>query len=198
MISVAVIYIAIQVVAEGILGPALPGSRVPLADAMARVHPALRGLMLAGAALSMLGWIGSDVLGTPRVLFAFARDGLLPRVLGRIHPGTHTPHVAILAYAGLAIAFALSGTFTELAILSELAIAPLYIAGCTAAWRLARAGTALAGPPLGFRWLGAAAAVGIASMLALIALASRTELAALGAVIVVCTLAYLLQTRRKP
>ena len=197
MISVAVIYIAIQLVAEGILGPALPGSSVPLADAMARLHPTLRVLMLAGAALSMLGWIGSDVLGTPRVLFAFARDGLLPRVLGRVHPSTHTPYVAILSYAGLAIALALSGTFAELAVLSELAIAPLYVAGCIAAWKLARRGTALAGPPLGFRWLGLAATIGTASMLVLIALASKAELLALGAVLVSCSLVYLLQTRRQ-
>jgi amino acid transporter len=190
MVSVAVLYVAIQLVAEGILGPSLSRSSVPLADAMTRLHPALRVLMLAGGALSMLGWIGSDVLGTPRVLFAFARDGLLPRVLGRVHARTHTPHVAILSYAGLAMAFGLTGTFAELAILSTLAIAPLYIAGCAAAWRLARRGTALAGPPLAFRWLGVTAAGGIASMVVLIALASRAEILGLGAVILGSVLIY--------
>jgi len=35
----------------------------------------LRLVMLGSAAPSMFGWISSDILGTPRQLFAFARDG---------------------------------------------------------------------------------------------------------------------------
>ena len=42
MVAVTLLYIAIQIVAQGILGPALAQSTVPLADAMARVSPALR------------------------------------------------------------------------------------------------------------------------------------------------------------
>ena len=66
LVSVTLLYIAIQVIAQGILGHDLAHSTVPLADAMARINPSLRWLLLAGAALSMFGWIGSDVLGTPR------------------------------------------------------------------------------------------------------------------------------------
>jgi amino acid transporter len=55
LIPVAFLYIAIQVVAQGMLGPALALSRTPLADAMAAIHPALRWLILAGAAVSMFG-----------------------------------------------------------------------------------------------------------------------------------------------
>jgi amino acid transporter len=193
--SVLALYITIQVIAQGILGPALAHSTVPLADAMARISPTLRLLMLAGAGLSMFGWIGSDVLGTARVLFAFARDGLLPRALGRLHPRSHAPHIAIWCYAALTIGLALTGTFAELAVLSTLASAALYMGGCAAAWQLARRGVAVAGAPLNFRWLGAAAVIGIGSMLALIALASRTEI--LGLLVVAGGSAgiYLLQTR---
>jgi amino acid transporter len=176
MLSVTLLYISIQVIVQGILGPALAHSMVPLADGMARVHPALRLLMLAGAGLSMFGWLGSDLLGSPRMLFAFARDGSLPAVLGRVHPRTHTPYVAILIYAALSIGLALSGTFAELAVLSTLATAALYSLGCAAAWRLARRGVALAGAPLNFPWLRAAMATGIGGMVLLIALASRTEI----------------------
>ena len=42
-------------------------------------------LLLAGAAMSMFGWIASDILGAPRILFAFARDNMLPAVFGRVH-----------------------------------------------------------------------------------------------------------------
>ncbi len=195
MLSVTLLYVAIQVVAQGILGPSLASSTVPLADAMARISPALRLLMLAGAALSMFGWIGSDLLGSPRMFFAFARAGLLPRPLAQVHPRSHVPHVAILCYAALAIGLALSGTFAELAVLSTLASAGLYIAGCAAAWRLARRRVALAGAPLAFRWLGSAAAIGIVGMFILIALASRAELTGLVAVVVGSAAVYLLLAR---
>jgi amino acid transporter len=149
--------------------------------------------MLAGTAFAMLGMIASDMLGTPRVLFAFARDGLLPQVLGRVHPQTHTPYVAILSYAALAIILALTGSFAELAVLATLASAGLYVIACIATWLLARRGVALAGVPLNFRWLGATAVVGAGSMLLVIALASRIEIMGLAALIGVSTLVYLLQ-----
>ncbi len=193
--SVTVLYVAIQIIAQGILGPSLAHSTSPLADAMAQISPSLRLLMLAGAALSMFGWIGSDMLGTPRMVFALARDGLLPRVLGRVHGRTHVPHVAILFYAALTIGLALSGTFAELAVLSTLAVAVVYIAGCAAAWTLARRGVARAGEPLRFRGLRAAMVTGIASMLVLIALASRAEILGLIAAVGASVALYVLQTQ---
>ncbi len=191
MLIVTVLYIAIQVVAQGILGPALALSTVPLADAMGRISPALRLLMLAGAAISMFGLMSIELLGGPRILFAFARDGLLPKALGRVHARSHAPHVAIVCHAAIAVALALTGTFAELAVLSTLAVAPLYIGGSVAAWYLRRRGVAEAGPPLNFRWLGAAMAVAAVSMLVLIALASRAEITGLVVVITASVLAYL-------
>jgi APA family basic amino acid/polyamine antiporter len=195
LVSVTLLYVAIQITAQGILGASLSHSTLPLADAMARISPALRALMLAGAALSMFGFISSDILGSPRILFAFARDGLLPRVLGRVHPRSHAPHIAILCYAALAMGLALTGTFAELAVLSTLATAALYIAGCAGAWRLARNGVAQAGTPLNFRWLGTAMVAGITSMLVLIALASRAEIIGLFAVVGVSAIVYRVQAR---
>jgi APA family basic amino acid/polyamine antiporter len=195
MLVVTLLYISVQIVAQGVLGASLAQSTVPLADAMARINPTLSALMLAGAALSMFGWIGSDLLGTPRILFAFARDGLLPRILGRLHPRSHVPHVAILCYASLASGFALTGTFAELAVLSTLGAAALYIAGCAAAWRLAHLGVARAGEPLNFRWLRAAALTGIAGMLVLIALASWAEIIGLAAILAASAALFLLLRR---
>ena len=143
----------------------------------------------------MFGNIASDILGTPRVGFAFARDGLLPRALGRVHPITHTPHVAILSYAALAIVLALTGAFAELAVLATLAAAGLYIAACVAAWLLVRRGVALAGVPLNFRWLGPAMGLGVGTMLALIALGSPAEITALLALVAGSAAVYLLQSR---
>jgi len=185
----------IQSVAQGILGAGLGSSTVPLADAMATISPSLRVLMLAGAAFSMFGWVCSDMLCSPRILFALGRDGLLPQALGRLHGRRHTPYAAILCYAAVALALALSGTFSELAVLSALAVAPLYMAGCAAAWHLSRREVALDGAPLRFRWLGAAAGVGIVSMGLLIALGSAKEIAGLAALLAGSALIYGLQTR---
>ena len=194
MTFVSVLYVAIQLVAQGVAGPSLGHSAAPLADVMARVHPALRAVMLGGAALSMAGWLASDILSTPRVLFAFSRDRMLPRVFGRVHPTNHTPYVAIVVYAALAILLALTGTFAELAVLAALASAGLYIGVCLAAWQLARGGIALAGAPLDFRGLPAAVVVGVGSMVALIALASPIEIAGFFVVVIVSAAIYLVQT----
>jgi amino acid transporter len=195
MLSTTMLYVAIQVIAQGILGSSLATSKAPLADAMAQLHPALRAVMLAGTTLSMFGWLSSDILGSPRQLFAFARDGLMPRILGKLNPRSHSPYVAILCYSVIAIVLALTGTFAELVVLSTLAIAALYIAGCAASWTLARRGVARAGTPLNFRFLGAATVIGISSMLALIALGSRQEIVGLTTLIGLSILLYLIQTR---
>jgi amino acid transporter len=192
MLVVTLLYVAIQLIAQGILGPALATSKVPLADAMARISPVLRLLMLAGAALSMFGLMSIELLGGPRILFAFARDGLLPAALGRVHARSHAPHVAIICQAAIAMALALTGSFAELAVLSTLAVAPLYMGGSIAAWLLARRGVAEAGTPLNFRWLGATMVVAAASMLALIALGSRVEIIGLLVVMAASVAWYLL------
>jgi amino acid transporter len=194
MVSTTLLYVAIQTVAQGLLGPDLSRSTVPLAEAMARLSPVLKLIMVAGAALSMFGYLGSDILGSPRLLFAIARDGLLPDWLGRLHPRTRAPHAAILCYSTLASVLALTGTFAELAVLSALATAAFYIIGCAAAWQLTRRGVALAGEPLSFRWLGAATFIGITSMVLVIAMASRAEILGLLVLLGLCAGTYLLRT----
>lgn len=196
--AITVLFIAIQVVAQGILGPALAQSSAPLADAMARISPGLRLMMLGAAAFSMFAWIGSDVLSSPRLLFAFGRDGKLPRALGKLHPRTHAPYVAILCYAAVSIGLALSGTFAELAVLSTLGAAVLYIGGCAAAWKLARQGGNHARPAQNFRLLGVAMTIGIGSMVIVIALASRQEILGLCGLLAMSTIAYFVQTRGRP
>lgn len=180
---VVLLYVAIQIVAQGLLGPALAGAATPLADGMARVSPRLGLVLIAGATFSRLVWIASDFLGAPRVLFVFARERLLPAALGRVHPRTRTPHVAIATHAALVAMLAISGTFEKLAILSTLATAGLYFLACGAAWLLARRGVALFGTPLGLRALPLAAMTGMASMVALVLFAQWAEIAGLIAVI---------------
>jgi len=198
MLAIIALYVAIQVVAQGLLGASLGQSSAPLADAMGRISPLLRALMLGGAAFSMFGMLTSDLLGSPRQLFAFGRDGLLPRIFGRLHPASHAPHVAILTYAAIAAALALTGSFAELAVLAALTAAPVYAGGSAAAWLLARRGVALAGTPLEFPFLGAAASLAIGSMAVVIALGAREEILGLAALCALSVLVYLVQAHAIP
>lgn len=63
----------------------------------------------------------------PRYLYALARDGYGPRVLANVHPRFHTPAAAIVTLSTVAFAFALSGTFVQLAMLSIIARLTTYI-----------------------------------------------------------------------
>lgn len=139
MVGITALYIALQVATQGILGPALPSSPTPLADAAeAAFGGSARSLLLAGAAISMFGYLGGMTLAVPRIVYALARDGYLPRALAAVHPVRHTPRAAILAQSALTLALALSGTFERLAILANASALALYFGCAVAAWQLRR------------------------------------------------------------
>jgi amino acid transporter len=92
-------------------------AEAPLAAAAGRFLGAGgRLLVLAGGAVSMFGYLCGDMLSSPRSLYAFGRDGFLPRALARVHPSFHTPHVAIVVHAVLAALLATSSSFRYLAL----------------------------------------------------------------------------------
>jgi amino acid transporter len=139
MAGVTALYLALQFVAQGVLGPALAASPAPLAAVAERALGAPgRGLLLAGAAVSMFGYVGGMTLAVPRALFAFARDGFLPRALAAVHPRHRTPHAAIWAQTLVVWLLAASGTFERLAVLANVSTLLLYAACCVAAWALRR------------------------------------------------------------
>ncbi len=193
---VLILYLAIQFTAAHFLGPALAHSAAPLADAAGRISAAARIVMLAGAGVSMLFWLATDTLGASRMLFAMARDGRMPAFLGHVHPGTSVPARAVLIYVATAIALALSGTFLTLIVASALNSAAIYILACAAALRLHRRRTALAGPVRQIRAIPLVAVAGIASMIAVILAAQRTEIAGLLATIALAWLVHAFLARR--
>lgn len=192
--AVAVLYATLQLVAQGILGPALAHSNVPLADALGTVHPALKFVMLAGAAVSMFGWMTADLMTSPRILFALGRDGSLPGILGRLNR-RHTPFVAIACYGLVEIALALSGKFADLAEPAALILGALYIAACVAAWELDRRDVrdTGGGTPLRFRGLTLAALIGSVSMLVVIIVAPNSQILGLLALTGAAALLYLVK-----
>jgi APA family basic amino acid/polyamine antiporter len=138
MVAITLLYIALQIVAQGILGPGLAQATVsPLADAAGvSLGGWARSLLLVGAAISMFGYLGGMTLSMPRMVFALARDGFLPRALAAVHARYHSPHAAIVLQSALALALALSGTFENLAILANVSALGLYLGCALAAWRL--------------------------------------------------------------
>jgi APA family basic amino acid/polyamine antiporter len=151
---VAVLYVLIQVVAQGTL-PGLARSKTPLASAAREILGAPGGWLLTAAALlSTLGSISAVVLVGPRILFAFARHGQLPAALARIHPRYRSPYWAVVVFALLAWVVALIGSFAELAALSAAARLVFSASTCLAVPVLRRrqrhlqAGFVLPGGPL--------------------------------------------------
>jgi amino acid transporter len=143
------LYAGLQFVAQGVLGPSLATAKAaPLAEAAgAALGGWGRQLLLVGAVVSMLGHAGGMILATPRVLFAFARDGFLPAALGRVHPVHRTPVRAILLQCALVLVLAITSTFERLAVLANLATLVLYAACCLAAWALRRRDVRAGGVP---------------------------------------------------
>jgi len=115
-----VLYIGLQSVAQGVLGPELANNtEAPLVAVATEVFGDWGGKMLiAGAVISIYGALSGDMLGGPRVIFASSLDKNLPKFLGKVHPKYKTPYVAIIFFAVVIGVFALSGTFKYLAIVA--------------------------------------------------------------------------------
>lgn len=148
MLAITAIYLVIQIVAQGILGPALIGQKTPLAEAAAvAMGPAGRTLILVGMAVSMFGYVSGMTLAVPRALYAFARDGFIPSPIAAIHPRFHTPHVAILIQTIVVIALATTGTFESLAVIANGSILLVYAACALAVIQLRRKNVQESGTP---------------------------------------------------
>jgi APA family basic amino acid/polyamine antiporter len=179
------VYLAIQAVAQGLLGPSIAAYwAAPLAEAAARVlGPSGRLLVLGGATVSMFGYVSGDMLGTPRALFAFGRDGVLPAVLARVHPRFLTPHVAILTHASVVAVLATSSSFTQLVVLGNVAGLSLYLVSVAASYELQRRDVRMGGVPFEVPGGPVVPVLAGAVILWLLSQATRRELAVQAAVV---------------
>lgn len=194
MVAITMLYVLLHLVAQGVLGAALATSATPLADAAGVVlGPWGATLLAAGVVVSTFGYVGGMTLAMPRALYAFGRDGILPRAMASVHPRFHTPHVAILVQTAMVIALALTGVFEKLAIVSNIAALALYLACAAAAWELRRRDVRQGGG-LPFRVPGAAIVPVLAILVIIGILASTTpgEWAWLVGTLVVASVLYVL------
>ena len=129
---IAPLYLLVQVVCIGTL-PELAGSTRPLADAAGRFAGAFgAAVIVVGALVSIAGTLNGLLLAAPRILFAMAERGQLPRALAATHARFHTPHVAIAVSAACMLALTLSGSFLSAVAISTLTRLLAYAATCAA------------------------------------------------------------------
>ncbi|HEV7551508.1 MAG TPA: amino acid permease [Candidatus Angelobacter sp.] len=122
---VAVLYIGVNGAVQYVM-PAADIARSPVpASAATQIAIGRVGALLvsAGMALSMFVTLNGTIMSGGRIPFAVARDGYFFKALADVHPRFHTPALALIVQAVMAIALQLGGgsfrDFLELAIFSE-------------------------------------------------------------------------------
>ncbi len=127
IIAIGLLYFLITLVYVSVL-PGGGGTGQTLVDVgRALAGPAGALAITLAAIFSIGGNLASSTLTVPRLTFAMAEERLLPRWFGHIHEKFSTPDNSILLLGGLALVFALTGSFVFLAVASTLARLLTYI-----------------------------------------------------------------------
>ncbi len=122
ILTVLIIYILIQTITQGILGENLANFKeAPLAEtAKIILGPIGFTILFIGASVSMFGNLTGEILNNPRMLFALARDKVIPvKKLSLIHPNFKTPYTSILLYAAIGFLIAVFGVFKQLIVFAS-------------------------------------------------------------------------------
>lgn len=120
-----VIYIAVCAVLTGMTHYSLLGTAKPVATALEEVLKAdpgasvgwLKTAVEIGAIAGLSSVILVMLMAQPRIFYSMSRDGLLPRLFGKVHPKFHTPYVGTIIVGVLACLLA---GFMPLSVLGEL------------------------------------------------------------------------------
>ncbi len=115
---VSILYLAVNFVYLWVLPleaiQTVPEDRVATAAASAIFGPAAVQIMAAAIMVSTFGCMNGLILAGARVYYAMALDGLFFRRAAEVHPGRHTPVVALAIQCLWASLLTLSGTYSEL------------------------------------------------------------------------------------
>lgn len=99
-----VIYVIVGAVATGLVPYTELASSDPLARALTLAGLSTASIIVsAGAVVSMAAVLLVFQYGQPRIFYAMARDGLLPKFAAKLHPKTRIPHITTLL-TGLIVA----------------------------------------------------------------------------------------------
>jgi amino acid transporter len=146
--AVVVAYVLVNVGYVYVLSmPAVAHSPLVAADTMTRiVGPAGAVVVSMLVAVSTFGALNADFLGSPRLFFAMAEDGLFFRSIARVHPRFRTPHVAIGLTAAMSMVLVFSRSFEALTETFVIAIWPFYGLCVAGVFRLRRLRPTLSRP----------------------------------------------------
>jgi amino acid transporter len=125
----AVIYVAVSVTAVSVVPYAeLAASGQPLVEIVARAAPRFPTRAFSFIALFAITNTAllNYVMGS-RVVYGMARQGLVPRWLGAVHPTRRTPHYAIVLLMVIVIVLALAGDIRQLASATSVLLLGVFI-----------------------------------------------------------------------
>ena len=91
-----------------------------------------------GALISVTGSDESGMIGTSRLGYALAADGLFPRIFAKVHPRFKTPHLAIAVQAITALMASIVGNLSMLIASSVFFMAIAYLATSASIFSLRR------------------------------------------------------------
>ena len=187
LVVTTIIYITIQLVAQGTLGADLANYKdAPLAESAAKFLGNMgRTILLAGATISAFGFVTSD--------------GALPAFFAHVHPRYRSPDVAIITYAVLAFSLSVTGTFEQLAVLSNVAVLLMYLLCCAGCWLLVQRDVRGDGQPFNFLGMKIVPGLAIIAIIWILAHATVREFAVNGILLALASVVYLIrgQVRRK-
>ena len=148
ILIVTVFYLVTNVVLFGMMpSTSLAASTAPLAKATNTALLAIPAVALVGAIIvgggALISVAGSDesgMIGTSRLGYALAADGLFPRAFAKIHPKFKTPYLGIIIQAVTALVAAIVGNLTLLIATSVFFMAIAYLATSGSIFFLRRKG----------------------------------------------------------
>ena len=147
VLACAAIYILVNVALFRVLPMSqFAGSHMPVADAAMTVLGAHgKQLILLISLIAAASTMNANTMITSRILFAMARDGMMPRWITRVNTGG-TPTSALLVATVFSIALVLSGSFDALVGIAAVLFVANYVSGFTSLFMLRRREPTLARP----------------------------------------------------
>jgi APA family basic amino acid/polyamine antiporter len=177
----------------------LAASRMPAADAATLIFGGRgRVVILVISLITAISTINASLMITPRILFAMARDGLMPDSITSINSGG-TPSGALLLCTAASIGLVLSGSFETLVAMAAILFVAVYMSGFLSLYVLRVSQPELPRPfkMWGYPWTNLAICLGTGAFLAASIIADLKHALFTVAVIAFTYPLYLFVTRRR-
>ena len=147
VLACAAIYVLVNLALFRVLPMSqFAGSHMPVADAaMAVLGAHGRQFILLISLVAVASTMNANTMITTRILFAMARDGMMPQWITRVNAGG-TPTSALLLGSVLSVSLVLSGSFDTLIAIAAVLFVANYVSGFTSLFVLRRREPKLARP----------------------------------------------------